>query len=224
MPDFTLMDLTAVIRSYGRGVVYRAPVWDAASALVMEHAIDTEGDISIATNPEMAKLTLPELTGPAAHETDYTGEDPVIEIPGYLTDPATAASWSPTGTASAGRQRRTAPVEYTVAIFPEALLLTLVGGIPTPGTLAFSGGAWTLNGTPLTPAQLTLLDHVFWAWRCTANRPPRRYLGGAGDARKNIETVSIQLMHHPDMPNGHHLYTIGNPADYGIDLEFGILS
>jgi hypothetical protein len=224
---YNLLDLAAVIRSFGRGVAFRAPVWDGASALNLTQLGDTEGDITIATNAEMATLTTPELTGPAAHETDYTGENPTIEMPLYLTDPATIALVSPSGTASAGRSRRSAPAEHTIAVLPEALFLKPpdVNGIVLPGTLSYTtANGWQFDGAALSAAKTTLLGASFWLWRAVFSRPPRRFLGGAGDARKNIETVTIQSMHHPDMPEGHHLYTIGNPATHGIDLEAGVAS
>lgn len=223
--DYNLLDLADVVRSWGRGVVFYAPRWDPGlgDAFNMTHLGDTEGDISIATNAALASLTVPELTGPAAHEVDFTGENPVIEFPLYLTDPALLAVVSPSGSAHGGRSRRYAPIERTIVIMPEALFLVQdpITGFIDRKTLARAAGAWTLDGDPLDAARTTLLGTSFWLWRSTFNRPNRRFLGGAGDARKNIETVTVQSMHHPDMPEGHHLYTTGDPAEAGIDLEGG---
>lgn len=224
MPSYNLLDLSTVLRSLGRGVVFRAPRWTPGSSgpLTLTHLGDTEGDIAIATNPEMAALTTPELTGPAPIEMDYTGEAPVITFPMYLTDPALIALVSPTGQASAGRSRRSAPVEHTLVILPEALFLKADGsGIVSDYTLATSAGNWTLDGVALDAAQLALLAGSFWAWRGVFTTPPRSYRGGAGDARKNIEEVTFTLLHHPTMPEGHHLYTVGDPDEAGIDLDGG---
>lgn len=218
-----LLNLANVVRSIGRGVVFRADPWSPGTPLVLEHLGDTEGDIVINTNAEMAALTTPELTGPAPHEMDYTGEAPVIEIPLFLASPALLARVSPTGLAGAGRSRRSAPAEHTLVIFPEGLFLeTDVNGEPQSVELEHAGsGVWTIDGNAPTAAQQALLDMTFWGWRAVFTRPPQRFLGGAGDARKNIETVTATLMHHPDMPSGHHLYTIGDPNDVGIDIEGG---
>lgn len=222
MPSYSLLDLTTVIRSFGRGVVFYAPRWSPGDGpLALTHLGDTEGDIVINTNPEMAKLTVPELTGPAAHEIDYVGEDPVIEMPLYIADPAMHAIISPIGSAHAGRNRRSSPIEYTLAIFPEPIFLATVLGEQVEQTVGLTGGTWSLGATPFTPAQLTLLDSSFWLWRAVFSRPPRRFRGGAGDERKNIETATVQTMHHPDMPSGHHLYTTGDPTAFGIDIEIG---
>lgn len=229
MPGFNLMDLTTVVRSWGRGVVLYASTdaqgvnnarWDGSSPIFLNHLGDTEGDIVVNKNPQMDSLTLPELTGPAPHDVDYSGEAPVIEIPLFLADPALERITSPIGQASAGRSRRSAPLENTLVIMPEGLFLEADSdGVVQSYELAVAGGTWTLNGASLTGAQSASLDVAFWAWRVIFSRPPKRFRGGAGNDRKNIETVSAMLCHHPDMPEGHHLYTTGDPYDSGIDLE-----
>lgn len=224
MPQYDLLDLTTVARSWGRGVIFRAPRWDpTVGALTLTHVGDTEGDIVVNTNPETATLTLPELTGPAGHDMDYLGENPVIEVPMYVTDPAMHALISPSGSAHAGRERRGVVVEHTIVIFPENLWVdpatSRVDRTKVFEAVVASGGhAWEFDGNALSAEKLTLLDSAFWLWRAVFSRPPRRFRGGAGNDRKNIETVTIQGLHHPDMPDGHHLYTTGDPADSGIDL------
>lgn len=220
MPNYNLMDLTTIRRRMGRGVVMYANRWDRNGALALTHLGDTEGDIAIATNPEVAALTTPELTGPAAHEADYTGENPMVEIPLYLADPTLLAIVSPTGANSAGATRRRAVQEYTLVILPEALfLVNNESGAPERKQLAFTGGVWTLDGQPLSAEQEELLGLSMWFWRGYFNRPPRSFRGGAGDAGKAIETVSFQAMHNGAMPEGHMLYTIGDPAEAEINLE-----
>ena len=220
--SLSLLDLSAVVRSWGRGVVFRSPLWSPGSPITLTHLGDTEGDINIATNPELAALTTPELTGPAAHEMDFTGEAPTIEIPLYLTSPELIALCSPTGLASGGRSRRSAPAEHTIVIFPEGMFLKADNeGVVQDYAVTYVAGDWKLNGVAFTAAQTALLGASFWAWRCVFPTPPRRYLGGAGDARKNIETISVSVLHHPDLIEGHHLYTIGDPFTAGIDIEGG---
>ena len=222
--SLALLDLAAVVRSWGRGVVFRAPLWtpETGSPIALTHLGDTEGDISIATNPELAALTTPELTGPAPHEMDYTGEAPTIELPLYLTSPELIALVSPTGLASGGRSRRSAPAEHTLVIFPEQMFLKADGdGVVQDYAVTYTAGVWKLNNVAFTAAQNALLGASFWAWRVVFPTPPRRFLGGAGDARKNIETITASLLHHPTMIEGHHLYTIGDPFVVGIDIEGG---
>lgn len=219
--NFQLSDLNSVVRSWGRGVIFRAPKWDPTGPLTnLAQLGDTEGDISVQTNGEVAVMTLPELTGPAGHDADFVGENPVIEVPMYVTDPALHALIGPTGSAHGGRERRGVPIEHTIVIFPEDLWLDPVTGmVDRAKLLTFTGGVWTFDSAPLSATKAELLDSAFWLWRAVFNRPPRRFRGGAGDDKKNIETVSIQGLHHPDMPDGHHLYTTGNPFESDINLE-----
>lgn len=220
--DFSLMNLNTVVRSLGRGVIFRAPVWVPGSPLPLVHLGDTEGDIVINKNPTMAALTTPELTGAAPREMDYVGEAPTIEVPMYITDPVLNALLSPSGLASAGRSRRSAPNEHTIVIFPEQMFLEPDGdGVVQSYNLGINSGVWTLDGNPLTAAQEAYLGMAFWAWRVVASTPPSRFRGGAGDDRKNIEPVTFTVMHHDDMPEGHHLYTVGDPIGFDIQIEGG---
>ncbi len=223
MGNLSLVSVAAVRATYGRGVVFYSPRWDPnEGTFAMSQLGVTEGDIVVTPQSSVAGLTLPELTGPAKHEIDYLGEDPKVEIPLYLADPALIAICSPSGSAHAGRSRRGPVKEYTLLVLPEALFLTddAEGIVDDTHVLSFDGaGVWTISGQPLTSAQQALLDVSFWLWRAFFDRPPRAFRGGAGDAKKNIEKVSLATLHHPDMPEGHHLYTTGDPFASGIDLN-----
>jgi hypothetical protein len=221
MTDLILQDVSNVNASYGRGVVFYADKWDGVGVLTMTQLGVTEGDIVITPNASTAKLTIPELTGPAGHEMDYLGEAPTVEIPLYLADPALIAICSPSGSAHAGRSRRGPVKEYTLAVIPEALFLDAdAEGIVHDRLVSFDGaGAWTFDTLPLDAQRQAWLDASFWMWRCVFNRPTRRFRGGAGDDKKNIETVSVESLHHPLLPEGHHIYTSGDPFASGIDLN-----
>lgn len=222
MSNFILADVSNVIATYGRGVVFYSRKWvPVEGPIVMQQLGVTEGDIVVTPNGATAGLTLPELTGPIPHEFDYLGENPVIEVPLYLADPALIAICSPSGSAHAGRSRRGPVREYSLWVVPEALFLsTDDDGIVTQLPLAFdNAGVWTVDGQPLDDEQQRLLEASFWIWRAVFNRPTRRFRGGAGDDKKNIETVSTQAMHHPNLPEGHHIYTSGDPFTSGIDLN-----
>lgn len=217
--DAQMQDLNAVARSFGRGVVFYSPKWNVAEPLELIHLGDTEGDVNVSANAEVAVMTLPELSGPAPHEADYTGEAPTIEIPLYLADPTLLAVVSPGGSAHAGRTVRRPATEYTLVVIPERIL---IAEDLSRGVLNFAAGVWTFDGEALTEDQVLGLGQSFWAWRGFFSRPARRFLGGAGDARKQIEAVTFQLMQHPDLPEGHQLFTTGNPylaSPTPIDLD-----
>lgn len=228
--NYSLLDLQTLLRKYGRGVVFYAhdgvgevgnPVrWDGASPLNLTHLGDTEGDINLVANGTVANLTLPEISGDAIYEATYTGENPQAQIPLFLADPDLLPIVSPINQAGAGHVRVRDVSERTLVMFPEALFRD-AGDPPAYGTLAFSGGVWTLDGSPLTDAQETLLALSVWLWRGYFERPDRMFLGGHGDDGKNIVTVNFNVMMHPSLPDGQRLYTVGDPAGVSVDIESG---
>lgn len=226
MPDLVPLSLQSILRQVGRGKVFygKAPAggiapWTPGSGeIVMTHLGDTEGDITLDTNPEVSAMTLPEVTGPARQTAFYTGENPVLSIPLFLADPALLPIITPTGSKHAGNSFRRRVNEYTLAILPESLFLQAnADGTFTQRTVDFQAGAWHQNAVAFTTAQQAILDMAIWLWRGYFNRPPRRFIGAPEG--KNIETVSFQVMYQPLMPEGHMLYTQGDPSDYGINLE-----
>lgn len=227
--DYNLLDLETVLRLKGRGVAFYAhdgtppavgnPVlWDFASELNLAPLGDTEGDIVVAANGSIATLTLPEISGDAIHEATYTGDNPTVDLPIFFADPDLFPLMSPTGQRSAGHSRVRDTAKRTIVIFPENLFRD---ANQVYQTLSFAGGSWTLNGSPLDAAHQTLLEMSLWIWRGYFDRPDQTFLGGHGDDGKNIQSAMLHATFHPDAPDGHRLYTIGNPFTAGIDLEGG---
>lgn len=227
MPNLVPLDLGDVLRSLGRGIIFFAPGnvdyrgWVPGSGpMVLTHLGDTEGDITVATNGEVASMTLPEVTGPGRHTAIFTGENPSVTFPLFLADPALRDIITPTGSRHGGNSFRRRAKEYTLAIFPEALFLD-----PQPDgtferkTLAFNGGNWTLGGEALTAEQQTLLDASLWLWRGFFEKPQTRFVGAPEG--KNIETVTFNVLHQAAMPENHQMYTVGDPEEFAIDIEGG---
>ena len=217
--NYTLQDLTAVLRAIGRGVVFYADKWNGSTNLTLTHLGDTEGEITTELNEEFVHLTTPELTGQAKHKSYVAGEDPLVTIPLFLADPSLRAIVSPTGNASGGYQRRRPVKERTLVIFPEELFLNPSTG--EYGDLSFDGSAWKVDGQALTPEQEDLLGLSVWFWRgyFTKAMPPFRH----EDAGKTVVPITFQAM-HADLsttviPDGQRLYTVGDPADAGIDIH-----
>lgn len=219
--EITLLTLGQVARAIGRGVIlYAAEKWDTVTPLELLHLGDTEGDITVNPQSEVAGFTLPEHTGPAMHGAVHTGDNPTIEFPMFLADPDLMAIISPSGDANMGRSLRVPVTERTLVIIPEEVFIGEDGdGKPARLELAFAGGVWTLGGNPLTPAQEEAMARSIWLWRGHFARPSRRFIGAAGEESKNIETVTFQVMHHEDMPEGHKLATLGDPTNSDIDLD-----
>lgn len=228
MPSVTLLDLQTVLRKIGRGVVCYAvdgsgdPTrWDTSSELLLAHLGDTEGDIVFNPNDDVATLTLPEISGGATYEATAVGENPEITIPLFMADPDLLPIVSPTNSAGGGFTRVRDVAERTLVIFPEELFRDESTDPATYETLAHAGGSWTLGGEALTAAQQVIMGNAVWLWRVYFTRPTRSFLGGHGDDGKNIVECTARAMMHPDMPEGHRLYTQGDPDDYSIDIDGG---
>ena len=228
--DYTLLDLETVLRSYGRGVVFYAhdgvppavgdpEAWDGTTELQLAHLGDTEGDIVFTPNNTQATLTLPEISGGAVHDAVDLGEAPTLELPLFLADPDLLPIVAPRGISSAGHIRVCDVAERTLVVFPDELFQVAGEGC-TYDTLSYTlATGWQLGGVALTAAQETLLEMALWLWRGYFVRPNSTFKGGHGDEGKNIEPVTFTLMMHPTMPDGHRLYTRGDPAAAGILLE-----
>lgn len=228
--SFALLDLETLLRKLGRFTLFYAhdgtgpedigdPVrWDAASELQLAHLGDTEGPIVFNPQGSVAELHLPEISGDAAHEATYTGDNPMLEAPVFLADPDLLPIVSPTGLASAGHFRVRDVDARTIVAFPEELFRKTDQSY---ADLSVSGGVFLLDGSPLDSAHDTLLGASIWLWNAYATRPTENFPGGHGDDAKLIQTVAFKGMFHPDLPQGHRLWTRGNPFDYSINIETG---
>lgn len=208
-PTFTLLNLATVLRQIGRGVVFYSPYWTGLADIALTHLGDTEGDIVLTPNDSFVHLTTPELTGGAKHKSYVEGSAPSLTLPIYIADPALRAIISPTGAGSAGYSRRHPVTEYTLAVFPEELFFdAATDKLYEP--LVYNASAWTAGGVALTAAQTALLGQAVWLWRGYFARPPVTFRHG--DAGKAIETATFELMQDSTKPEGHQLYTIGDPG------------
>lgn len=216
MSTYSLLDLTAQVRAIGRASIFYGTGAFAGTGndLALTQLGDTEGEIGIEANEEFSDLTLPELTGAAIHERYSSGLNPLVTIPIYAADAALRAILSSTGSGSGGYQRRRAVTEYSLAIFPEQLFIDDANAqVDLSYTTA---GGWQKDGSALTTDEEALLDLSVWFWRghFTRAMPIYRHEDGG----KVIQEVSFQAMHNGDMPDGHHLFTIGDPADSSIEI------
>jgi hypothetical protein len=225
MPNFVTLDLQTLLRRIGRAKIFYAvdslgePMrWDPGSPILLNHLGDTQGDVVFTPNAVVAPLTLEEISGDAEYEGDYVGENPVLEAPLFLADPALYRVISPIGVAHAGHFLTQPVHERTLVVFPERLFKLASGqGF---GTVSYDRtNGWRFEGVDLDDARETLLALSLFIWRCRASRPPRRFRGGHGNESKNIESVQFTAMMHPLIPNGHRLYTDGDPSLYGIELD-----
>lgn len=215
MSSYSLLDLTAQVRAIGRGsVFYGSAFAGTGNDLTLTHLGDTEGEITIELNDSYSELALPELTGAAPHEKYLEGYAPEITIPLYAADDALRAIVSPTGSAHGGYARRRAVTEYSLVIFPEQLFIEANAQVAVAYTTA---GGWTVGGDAASTAQEALLDLAIFFWRGHFTATPPMYKHE--DGGKVVQQVVYHAMHNGDMPDGHHLFTIGRPEESAAAIE-----
>jgi hypothetical protein len=211
--------LATAPRKIGRGRVLWCDWWDGTADLVLAHLADTEGDVKLDPKSEIETLKVTELFGSATLEAWEKGGDPELSLSLFLADPALRPILTPTGgTGGAGNLRRK-PVKYrTLVVLPEEIFVKADGTMGTALTFAKAGGGvWKLDGVAFTAEQTRLLDLSLWIWRCFFMRPPVTFKTGDGD--KAVDSVSIAVCQDVTKPDGQQLYTRGDPADVGIDID-----
>lgn len=203
------------IAGTGSGEEFAPGYWDGSAPLALRHLCDTEGAIGLEPNESEVYLTTPEQTGQGKHKGYAEGEDPLVTIPMFNGDSDLLSITSASGNASAGYSRRRPLSEHTLVLIPEDLLVH-----PTTGAyvkLGYDGTVWTLGGVALTPAQMRLFGQIRWVWRGHFRKPSVEFQHD--DAGKAIGSVQFQVMLDLTKPEGHMLYTVGDPSKAGIEIN-----
>lgn len=212
-----LGDLDSILASIGKAAVfYKAAYWDFNSNLVtaLLPLGFTEGPITMTPNESFQTLTLDEYSGAAPHKVTVQGEGPVLTIPLFTADPALRAILSPTGTASGGSKRQQPVVARTLVLFPEELFIDPsdpTGQDDLALTYDIAQDRWELGTAALTDAQEDLLGQSLWCWKGYFSKPPLTYTHE--NVGKTVDECTFTLMYQVNAPNGHRLYTIGDPMD-----------
>lgn len=197
-------DLLSTFRSIGKGYVF---VGDPFTAAGLKPLGLTEGEIKVAFNQEFNDLKFPEYTGPAVHERKLTGENITVTIPLILGDPLLFETLSPVKKSSGGFTSQQKVVTTALVVIPQAEMNAsgLTYTPPTGGTGGTAGG-WV----PAAPKQ------AVWIWKGHFSRPGLNYKHA--DGGKVIAETTFQAMFSNEarLPEGHKLYTIGDPIAQGI--------
>ena len=191
-------NLESALRAIGKGYVF---VGSTSAAGGLKPLGATEGEIKVAFNQEFVDLKFPEYTGPAVHERMLSGENITVTIPLILGDPALYTQVTPTGKSSGGNSSHQAVKTTSLVIFPESEIRDGISYTAPSGTAA---GGWT----PSAPR------NAVWVWKGHFNRPGVNYK--QADGGKVISEVTFQALYDASRPEGHKLYTIGDPAAQGI--------
>lgn len=212
--------LTAALQAIGNAHVYVGSMIVANSMAALGQK---EGQIQVANDQAWNQLTAPENTGPMVHDETLDGENLVITVP--LIVPADGSLWadsSPTGTSGGGFSFPQVPTDTMVAIIPDK---EVGGGLKydsvTPEWVRLAGnGVAAANGADATP------KNALFIWRARISRGAVTFDRANGG--KMIVPVTIQGKYQAEstagnaMPEGHHLYTWGDPVTAGVvGFQFG---
>ena len=195
------------------GVTYKE--WDPAADLfpAMYHIGTTEGPVEIAANDEYSTLTI-EDTGPAILKRYLSGENPSFEM-GVFPNPDNMQAFSPTGTASAGFQRRPMVKTQTLWIVPEQLFIDYTNGVPSEVAVTFDSTTTVFlkDASALTVAEQELADMSILIWKAQFGRLTPRY--SPEDGGKSLKNVPVTVLQDFDKPNGAQLYlALSELADF----------
>lgn len=198
MPIPGVPNLQAYWRALGKGYVFisedpEAGEWDPLGY--------TEGEITVNFNEEFNILRFPEATGPGQHAAKLQGEDPQIEIPLVIGNPALWDQLTSHGGRGGGFSAPQDPLEFAIGIIPER---ELAAGLSYEGS-------WV----PAAPQM------AFWGWRAYFQRPTLSFRQEEGG--KSITTVTASLLVDTTKPEGMWLYHIGDPVAAGF-TAFSILA
>lgn len=197
--------LAAALAAVGVAEVY---IGDPMTNNGMTSLGAVEGTITANVPQEMNPLTAPELTGGVAHQSTITLGDVNVVIPVILGDPTIWARISPTGQASGGWSTPQKVIETSVLIIPRAE----VGGGLNWDTVAPGWARTAGNGVGAATSAaggIAAPKNAIWLWRCYASFGALPYSYGNGG--KVIAEVTFHAMFDATKPEGHKVYTIGDP-------------
>lgn len=224
--SFDLNGISLTEASIGRAALFYAVTgspaaptyWDGTTDLRLEHLGYTEQAIQPNANGSFSILTLPELMGDAPLRVFQKGEAPVMSFSVLCGTKALAQFFSPTGSGSGGYKRWREVSYRTIVLFPEALFLESNAEV-TVGFTKGSPGSWTVGGNAATAAQLAQIDISLWFWKTYVTRAMPLY--NPEDGGRDLTGIEIRGVQDLTKPDGHQLWTLGDPADAGIDIDAG---
>lgn len=190
-------DIGAHLRRLGKAHVF---VGDLRHASGMAYLGATDAAVRAVLNTEYNDTTF-EDTGPAVHESDVTGERPVLTIPLIIYDlEAQYAIISALASPAGGTVGHT-PVEET------GLLLIPMRGFPDAG-ITYNGSVWSPTDT----------DRSNW---CIIPRGHFHVAGvqwASAEGSKHVEEVEFRglfdMTEYTD--DGHRSYILGDPVAAGF--------
>ncbi|MFW6079796.1 MAG: hypothetical protein ACODAE_09250 [Gemmatimonadota bacterium] len=200
------VSLSEAVRALGRAMVFAG---DAFTADGLTALGATEGEVTAEEQETYNDLTLPEYTGEAIHERDVMHGSALVTVPlilGPRTDDSDDGSAvydqiASVGDGSGGGYSTPQPIVTT------NLLLIPQAEIDPDSGLSYDGVDWT----PAAPV------HAVWLWRAAPEAKSIAYR--FEDGGKTIVEVPFRAFFDDSQPDGHKLWTRGDPVAAGIDVE-----
>jgi hypothetical protein len=192
----TTVDLETAIKSIGNARIF---VGNPKVANGMIFAGVKDGAAQLARAQKFSDYMIDELTGDTIHHSYLMSDIPTVTFPIVLGDEAVYERFSTTGVAGGGFSRPQKVVPTTLLLVPEIDL------DPETGTLTYAQvGGWV----PSAP------KHSIWIWAARLSMGNVSYSHeNAGKATSEATAVG---MLYPSNPEGHKVYTIGDPVTAGV--------
>lgn len=205
--------LDDALASIGNAHAYMGSFTVANSAVQMGQKM---GDIqNNSPEPQVSNLTAEEITGAALHDQIILGGGLEIVIP--MVVPADGSFWtdfSPVGVPGDGFSIPQRPTFTSVAIIPD----WEVGG-----GLKYAAATWTRlagNGVAAASGAGAAPKNALWIWKASVRRGnPAWSIQNGG---RMIVPVTVTGFWRKEsttgnaLPEGHHIYTFGDPAALGV--------
>lgn len=210
MGSLAPFSLTDALQAIGVAEVFVGdPLVTPTDADGMKSLGATEGNITVSLPQEQNRLTAPELTGGVTHQATTTLGEVLARVPVIMGDPTLYQRISPTsGQASGGYSRPQKVREMGVLIIPRQE----VGGGLAWDTAAVGANKWARvagNGVAAATGADAAPKFAVWFWRATVSFADLPYAYANGG--KVIVEVTFHAMFDGSKPEGHKVYTIGDP-------------
>lgn len=204
MAGVTPFSLTTALQAIGVADVF---IGDTLTANGLTSLGAVEGNIEVSVPWELNELTAPELTGKVPHQATATLGSVTMKVPVILGDASLYSKISPSGTSGGGFSTPQKVAETSCVVIPRSQVgggLTNTAGTPTGWTRVAGNGADAGSGVTAAPT------NAVWFWRATMSfgNLPYSYSNGG----KVLVEVTFTAMFDVSKPEGHKVYTIGDPT------------
>jgi hypothetical protein len=177
-----------------------------------------EGKIGFSAPKTLNKLTAPELTGDVAHQATVTPGEVQVTLP-LISDgdlAALLAKISPTGLGGEGSSSPVDVFSTSLLILPRKQVGGGLSNVTTVWTRVTKGSNIGGSGAGFAPLG------AVWLWRAMPNFDNIPFLYENG-GKQVVDVTFIGMWysnptHDADIPEGHKVYTVGDPRRAGVAI------